>query len=102
MMAHRTIVITGTDTGVGKTCGGTGLARALTLRGYRVIAIKPIESGCREAVSPDEDGVLLAGATGQSEPTAALLRLYAAVAPPVAADMEVIPIDMDALVDRML
>src|SRR5262245_13552878 len=99
-MAEKYIVIAGTDTGVGKTRVATGLAVALASRGARVVAVKPIESGCGDEPSPAEDGVALAEATGQSEPRAALLRLRTPVAPPVAADLEGVSIDLAALVSR--
>ena len=57
-MAERTVVVTGTDTGVGKTLVAAGLAWALASRGRRVVAIKPVETGCGEQVSPDEDGAI--------------------------------------------
>ena len=99
-MAERYIVIAGTDTGVGKTRVATGLARALAAGGSRVVAVKPVESGCGEAPSPAEDGVALAEAAGQAAPRAALVRLRAPVAPPVAADLEGAAIDLDALLAR--
>ena len=42
----RSILITGTDTGVGKTVVGCGLAAALTARGKTVGVLKPAETGC--------------------------------------------------------
>jgi len=92
------VVVTGTDTGVGKTRVAAALGRALASRGRRVVAIKPIESGCDDASTLTEDGVLLAEATGQSAPRAALLRLKTPVAPPIAADLESVDIDLDSLV----
>jgi dethiobiotin synthetase len=46
-MQHRTIFITGTDTGVGKTVLTAWLARRLCSRGISVAALKPICSGGR-------------------------------------------------------
>ena len=40
------VLITGTDTGVGKTVVGCGLAAALSARGKRVGVLKPAETGC--------------------------------------------------------
>ena len=96
------LVVTGTDTGVGKTWVGAALANALTLRGHRVTAVKPIESGCGVIDADAEDGAILASATGQERPLRALLRLRAPVAPPVAADAEGATIDADALVYEIL
>ena len=38
--------VTGTDTGVGKTCVSVALLHALAARGCRVAAMKPVASGC--------------------------------------------------------
>ena len=82
------VVITGTDTGVGKTWLGCALSRELVRSGRRVVAIKPLETGCPRAPSTEEDGVRLARATGQSAPAHALMRFHDPVAPPEAADRE--------------
>jgi dethiobiotin synthetase len=87
------VLITGTDTGVGKTVVGYGLARRLAEGGSRVLAVKPVESGCAGPPADTEDGVLLARASGQEEPRAALVRLSRPVAPPVAADAEGVSLD---------
>ncbi len=88
MNKRNAILITGTDTGVGKTLVARGLARALCEKGLKTLAVKPVESGVALESSPNEDGVLLAAATGQDHPTQALTRLTCPVAPPVAADRE--------------
>jgi dethiobiotin synthase len=95
------LLITGTDTGVGKTWVGRALGRALAGAGRRVVAIKPVETGCSDATARLEDGALLAAATGQAEPQAALHRLAAAVAPALAAEAEGESIDLDALILRI-
>jgi len=82
------VVIVGTDTGVGKTFVGCGVALALVGLGRRVVAIKPIETGCEENPLPSEDGVRLARATAQISPRAALRRFRRPVAAAVAADTE--------------
>jgi dethiobiotin synthetase len=82
------VLISATDTSVGKTWIGAALARALTYLGHRVIAIKPLETGCDVIPSETEDGILLARATKQSAPTQALLRFQLPVAPPQAAERE--------------
>ena len=61
-----TLLITGTDTGVGKTWIGRALGNALAAAGRRVVAIKPVETGCSDATALFEDGALLAAATGQA------------------------------------
>lgn len=47
-MKHRGCFVTGTDTGVGKTVVAEALVHNLVDRGYRVAALKPIASGCRD------------------------------------------------------
>jgi len=96
------VVITGTDTGVGKTVVTAALGRSLAAAGRRVVAIKPIESGC-PAEAPDalEDGVRIARATGQTRPTSALRRYRAAVTPAVAADLEGLPARLPDLIDEI-
>jgi dethiobiotin synthetase len=88
------LLVTGTDTGVGKTVVAAGLARALARSGVRTVAIKPIETG----VGGVEDGVLLAEASGQPVPRAALVRLGPAVTPALAADVDGVELDFDGLV----
>lgn len=51
-MRFRSLFITGTDTGVGKTTVSCALATALRSHGLRVGVMKPAETGCL----PDEGG----------------------------------------------
>lgn len=94
-------LVVGTDTGVGKTWVSCSLARALRETGQQVIAVKPIETGVTEPPKPDEDGALLAEASGQAGPRRALIRLPGAVGPAIAADMAGVEIDYDDLVARL-
>lgn len=95
----RCVLITGTDTGVGKTLVTAALARALASEGRSVVAIKPIESGCRGGEVSDEDGAILAAASGQTAPRAALARLLKPVAPALAADVEGVEIDFARILE---
>jgi len=92
------LLITGTDTGIGKTWVARALSHALVSTGRRVVAVKPVETGCDPAGSHLEDGALLAAATGQAEPRAALFRFAPPVAPALAAEREGQEIDLDGLV----
>jgi dethiobiotin synthetase len=92
------VVVTGTDTGVGKTWTTAALARAAVRDGRRVVAIKPFETGCQAERDAAEDGAALARASGQKAPDRALVRLGAPVAAPEAADREGASIDYDAVV----
>jgi dethiobiotin synthetase len=42
----RGFFISGTDTGVGKTCVSLGLMRELQVQGHTVVGMKPVASGC--------------------------------------------------------
>jgi dethiobiotin synthase len=96
-----TLLITGTDTGVGKTWIGRALGNALVTAGRRVVAIKPVETGCSDATALHEDGALLAAATGQAEPRAALYRFPSPLPPALAADAAGEAIDLDAMLLRL-
>jgi dethiobiotin synthetase len=95
------ILVTGTGIRVGKTRVACGLARALGADGRRVVAIKAVETGRGDATAAEDDGAMLAAATGQTEPREALIRLTAPVVPALAAEREDTTIDLDALVLRI-
>ena len=94
----RTVLVTGTDTGVGKTVVTAALARSLRARGRRVVALKPLESGCEPMPGPLEDGALLARAAGQPAPAHALHRYREPIAPADAAEREGTPVALADLV----
>lgn len=75
------VFITATGTSVGKTFLARGLARALVLRGARVTALKPIETGCIDGTALD--ALALAHAARRPELAAApgLYRARLACAP---------------------
>jgi dethiobiotin synthetase len=78
------LLVTGTDTGVGKTVVAAGLVLALRARGLRAVGFKPVETGV--APGPGADSGVLARASGVDEPLARpLLSLPEALAPAVAA-----------------
>src|SRR5690349_2504020 len=58
----RRLVVVGTGTGVGKTWVTAALARALTARALKVVALKPIETGV-DGETPDTDFRRLAAAS---------------------------------------
>lgn len=96
-MPASTVLVTGTDTGVGKTWAACALARALRSAGRAVVAVKAVETGCADDPAPTEDGVRLAAATGQAAPDRALRRFRAPLAPALAADLEGGILDLDEL-----
>ena len=66
----RGLLITGTDTGVGKTTIACGLASVLRDSGYKIGVWKPVETGCQEregALFP-QDAYDLKQASGSLEP----------------------------------
>jgi dethiobiotin synthetase len=85
------ILITGTDTGVGKTYVACGLAGALRRRGLRIAPFKPAETGCEPDPQTGQlvpsDAVLLRRASGTEAPLEAVCpyRFRLPVAPWVAA-----------------
>jgi dethiobiotin synthetase len=99
----RPFLITGTDTGVGKTTVTTAIAAAAYRRGFRVGIVKPVETGCE----PGRDGELIpadavqlrwaAGRDGESLDTICPFRFRAPLAPSVAAAAEGVPLDAAAL-----
>ena len=95
------LLITATDTGVGKTWTTVALATALKAAGRSVVAIKPVETGTSESPSDGEDGVKIARATGQAAPTEALYRFRAQVSAALAADEEETRLDWKAMVGQV-
>lgn len=91
----RKFLITGTDTGVGKTTVGCALAGAFKARGVRVGVMKPAETGCAEL--PDgsldpADARALALAAGSPLPLAIIApyRYRSPLAPAAAAELDAI------------
>ena len=97
------ILITGTDTDVGKTVVTASLAALLCDVGYRVGVMKPVETGCREIDGEliPEDARLLKEASHCGEPIAAICpyRLREPLAPSIAAERAGVKIDVDHLLN---
>ncbi len=93
----RVVVVTGTDTGVGKTTISVALLGAWARRGWLVRPFKPIETGLCER-SVDSDAARLAQAVALTEQQASYLRFQLPVAPEAAAAAEGLRIDPDRLV----
>ncbi len=93
-MTASFVLVTGTNTGVGKTWLACALAKELA-KTCRVVGIKPVETG------GGDDGEMLAKATGQSSPTSALVRLREPLTPALAADREGVKLDLDDLVAKI-
>lgn len=93
----RFVVVTGTDTGVGKTTISVALLSAWAARGWQVRPCKPIETGISER-SVDTDAGRLGQAVGQAEAQTAIWRFRVPVAPEAAARAEGQAIDPSALI----
>jgi dethiobiotin synthetase len=78
-------LVTGTDTGVGKTVIASALVKALCAQGVRAIGFKPVQTGHEDGQPTDAD--LLASASSEQTSLALpLLQLTEPLAPAVAAD----------------
>ena len=100
-LRRRSLLVTGTDTGVGKTLVASAIARALVARGLRVAPFKPVETGCKEVDGAlvAEDAERLRHASG-SEIALDLVcpyRLRDPLAPMVAGEREGVAIDVERL-----
>jgi len=95
------VFITGTDTGVGKTLVGAGLAALFKERGFDMGVMKPVESGCRRengCLIP-EDAILLKEMVS-SQDELELINPYAlehALAPALAAEIEGVEIRLEVI-----
>lgn len=103
--AARGLLITGTDTGVGKTMLGCALAFAARARGMRVGVMKPAETGCVEAggeLVPSDARALLYSASSQLPlDLACPYRYRSPLAPARAAEADGLPApDPDTIADN--
>lgn len=92
----RTLFVTGTDTGVGKTRAARAVIRAARTRGIAVCGWKPVATGCTRGADGlrNDDALALQDAAGTREPYALLnpCAYERAVAPHLAAALEERPI----------
>jgi dethiobiotin synthetase len=95
----RGALITGTDTGVGKTVLTAVIVAALRSRGVRVRVLKPVITGLDEPADGDwpADNELLAGLAGVAPQEVAPIGYGPAVSPHLAAEMAGRPIDVEQL-----
>ena len=97
----RSVYITGTDTGIGKTLVSAGLLAALNAAGVRAVGMKPVASGCErtQAGLRNADALALI-AQSAGEPDYALVNPYAfaePIAPHIAAADAGVTIAIDAI-----
>ena len=101
---YRGVMVTGTDTEVGKTVVAAGLARFLRGQGLDVGVMKPVASGAVESAAGERvssDVVALVKAACCSDP-AEWVNPYcftAPVAPALAAELEGVSVDMGRIGD---
>lgn len=96
----RDLLITGTDTGVGKTVIAAALVTALRTRGVRAIGFKPAETGVDG--DEDSDSEVLARASGERVALASpLLQLREPLAPAVAAERAGVVLNPDDIESRL-
>ena len=81
----RDLLVTGTDTGVGKTLIACALISALRARGVRAVGFKPAETGV-EAPNASDSQLLAAASEEHVSLAVPLLQLVEPLAPAVAAE----------------
>ncbi len=95
------LIVTGTDTGVGKTVVAALLASCMLRRGFDVGVMKPLSSGCNDAdgklVSPD--ALFLREKLGLDDPLELInpIRYREPLAPAMAARLEGREVDLELL-----
>jgi len=91
--------VTATDTGVGKTYVTASLIKLYMSMGYKVKAVKPIETGCAKKGKNliPEDASLYASLTGQSLDEVCPYKFATPVSPYTASKLEKIEIDIDKI-----
>jgi dethiobiotin synthetase len=96
----RDLLVTGTDTGIGKTMIAAALVTALRARGVRAIGFKPVETGI--TTDEESDSETLARASGERNVIAQpLLRLPEPLAPALAAERAGVELESDAIEARI-
>ena len=93
------VAVSGTGTGIGKTFLSVAFVRAWASRGLRVVGYKPIESGV--AVVTETDAHVLSAASTFHVKHLPLIRLRAPVSPHLAAELEGVQVDLDAVADEI-
>ena len=99
------LLVTGTDTGIGKTWVSARITRALVKSGHKVAAIKPVATGYNpDQTSADPtDGEILARELGHDVPMQWVnpIRFRAPLAPPVAARQEGFTLTIGFILEKL-
>ncbi|HUY18930.1 MAG TPA: dethiobiotin synthase [Candidatus Binataceae bacterium] len=101
---RRRFLISGTDTDVGKTTLGSGLAFAMQNRGLRVGVMKPVETGCAERggelIAADAEALNAGSFANWPMELVCPYRYRAPLAPPAAAEADgAPPPDLERIAD---
>jgi dethiobiotin synthetase len=96
----RDILVTGTDTGVGKTVIAAALVKGLRASGVRAIGFKPAETGIDGSGTADSE-ILHCASAEMTTLAAPLLRLAEPLAPAVAAERAGVSIRPEAIEARV-
>jgi dethiobiotin synthetase len=101
-LRFKSIFVTGTDTGVGKTTVSAGVAAALRARGWSVGVCKPVETDCRvgaggELIPADASALKFFSACRSELKTICPYTFRQPLAPLVAAERERVGIDLERL-----
>jgi len=102
VVRYKSVLVTGTDTGVGKTLVSAGIAAALHRRGLRIGVYKPAETGCVPGGShrtpADADRLQFFSGCGERLDTICPYALRDPLAPLLAAEREGVCIEPERLV----
>ena len=102
-IATRSVYVTGTDTGAGKTLASTALLHALRGHGLRAVGMKPVASGCTHGADGwRNDDALALQAASDPRPAYADLNPFALpepLAPELAAREAGIPVTLPPLLE---
>ncbi len=99
---RRGLLVTGTDTGVGKTIVTAGIVAALRSAGVAVRPLKPVESGTDDHGGVSADSALLAACAGLARwQDANVVALREPLAPTVAAERQGVTLAIEALDQRV-
>lgn len=94
-MIARTLFVTGTDTGVGKTRIATALIRQYAARGVRVVGMKPVAAGAEPGRLNEDVDALIAASSVQAPLADVNPYCFAEpIAPHIAAQREGVVIDI--------
>jgi dethiobiotin synthetase len=97
-MTHG-LFVTGTDTGVGKTCVAAALLRALAAGGHHAVGMKPVCAGIgpRGTVNADVAALAAAGSVEAPQAERNPYTFAPAIAPHLAAAAAGVAIDLDVI-----